>query len=152
MAGKRVQFFQVQNSLEETSLRATQVGAVTRSIRVTLGLETDFMGEDELTRWCKSQLEAAGIDEFGQRLQLKNGTGNKLNHYNSLEENKILLQKVFNTSCVPMPGPFSEITKMPFDKVRVLFAKYGLSPRDCPRAQPEGNPKGSALIVPYLLT
>ena len=25
--------------------------------------------------------------------------------------------------------------------------KYGLSPRDCPRAQPKGNPKGSGLIT-----
>ena len=30
--------------------------------------------------------------------------------------------------------------------------KYGLSPRDCPRAQPEGNPEGSGLILPYIPT
>ena len=30
--------------------------------------------------------------------------------------------------------------------------KYGLSPRDCPGAQPEGNPKGSGLILPHILT
>ena len=30
--------------------------------------------------------------------------------------------------------------------------KYGLSPRDCPRAQPVGNPEGSGLILPYIPT
>ena len=30
--------------------------------------------------------------------------------------------------------------------------KCGLSPKDCPRAQPEGNPKSSGLILPYIPT
>ena len=30
--------------------------------------------------------------------------------------------------------------------------KYGLSPRDFPKAQPEENPKGSGNILPYILT
>ena len=32
------------------------------------------------------------------------------------------------------------------------MVKYGLSPRNCPRAQPKGNPKGSGLILPYIPT
>ena len=30
--------------------------------------------------------------------------------------------------------------------------KYGLSPRECPRLQPKGNPEGSGLILPYIST
>ena len=32
----------------------------------------------------------------------------------------------------------------------VYTVKYGLSPRNCPKGQPEGNPKGSGHILQYI--
>ena len=32
------------------------------------------------------------------------------------------------------------------------IVKYGLNLRDCPRAQPEGSPEGSGLILQYIPT
>ena len=49
----------------------------------------------------------------------------------------------------PTPGGGGCHTVSVLGREEGYMVKYGLSPKACPRAQPEANPEGSGLFLPY---